>query len=1015
MINHVWRSALILAAAGVIAVVAVSGGRRGDAVQARVAGDYYSAHLSRAEAGELVASAAKLADAARSSDAITPRGSATIGPPPNQPSASFQGVDVNSNTADASDQACTKAATTTSFAGQCDDFLLTVNTPQPYGSGEVNVNLTFTSAEDYDVHIFDNANNEVASSTGSNGEQESTTIFCPSLARSPYKIRIVYFQTLMDTQTYTTTSTFNATGDCPPPPVPSYVDSALTFAPGTVVSAHFLGVEPQTTMEHIAPWTPQGNPGGIDNNRIFVDWPLSSRSNIGQLSRSLDGGDSFRLLVDQACAPRSRPNCATGGGGDTESDVNLTNGTVFFSDQEVLANEAYAASTNHGDSFALQTPVSNTTTATDRQWVAATDDSQKIGGAGPNIEAFFMYHVPPSAYIQAVPDTDHLPVPQPAPQLVNVAQSGQPKVDNNPNSPGHGWIYYPFNGYVLGSGVHVATAPSSGYADPRSWTVHLASAAAATSFPWISIDSAGNAYATWDAGGDTFYAFSLISDPRNNPQASPTAGVPGTIWSPPIRINPPGVTSTVFPEGISGGDPGRLGVTYMGTTEHDGEPDGAGTNVHWNVYAAVITGATSSSPVVQTGIVSHRFVHHGNICSSGTLCGIAPVGDPDRDDRSLADMIDVGFDSTGRLGVVYQDNNTASFQDKPRGTDSDPEDFSPFVYFAKEVTGPTLYATTSPVNVAIPRDARDDPAGDATFPNTAAGTNIAALDIRRSSVSLVGSNLVARLKLADASASAMTAALSAYNAGALTQPAERLQYILRFNTGTEAYHMSYEVPLTGAPRAFGGKLNTNPTTPGTDPGDDGIVNPGAPTSLIASGYHTDPGFTVTATVTPGANGEIVLTAPASQFGVNAGNSLFSVTGFATAGPLEQVEQAQTGVVQNAAYVMRTVDAAPPFDTTLGVPTAATLRSFAARRSHGAVVLRWRMATEVGTVGYNVYRTQGARRVKLNKRLVPAAGGLRGHAYVWRDRGPGQSPRYTLEEMRRDGSSILHGPIAARRS
>src|SRR5207249_3517841 len=103
------------------------------------------------------------------------------------------------------------------------------------------------------------------------------------------------------------------------------------FAPSTLVAAQFLGAEPQTAMERTnAPGVPQGNPGGLSNNRIFVDWPLSSRSNIGQLSRSLDGGDSFRLLVDQTCAARSRPNCATGGGGDTESDVNPANGDVFF-------------------------------------------------------------------------------------------------------------------------------------------------------------------------------------------------------------------------------------------------------------------------------------------------------------------------------------------------------------------------------------------------------------------------------------------------------------------------------------------------------------------------------------------------------------------------------------------------------------------------------------------------------------------------------------------------------------
>src|SRR5262249_62224163 len=109
--------------------------------------------------------------------------------------------------------------------------------------------------------------------------------------------------------------------------------TTVGFAPSTVGSAQFFGAEPQVTMERrIA----ASQPGRVGANRIFVDWPLSSRSNTGQLSRSTDGGDSFRLLLDLTCAARSRPNCLTGGGGDTENTVNLANGNVFFSDPEAL-------------------------------------------------------------------------------------------------------------------------------------------------------------------------------------------------------------------------------------------------------------------------------------------------------------------------------------------------------------------------------------------------------------------------------------------------------------------------------------------------------------------------------------------------------------------------------------------------------------------------------------------------------------------------------------------------------
>jgi len=140
----------------------------------------------------------------------------------------------------------------------------------------------------------------------------------------------------------------------------------FAFAPSTTVSASFFGAEPQTTLERQLAGSQSGR---IDPNRIFIDWPLSSRTGIGQLSRSLDGGDSFRLLYDRTCAERSRPNCLTEGGGDTEDEVNLINGDLLFADQEVVANEALASSADHGDTFpaARQFAVSNVP-ETGRSW-----------------------------------------------------------------------------------------------------------------------------------------------------------------------------------------------------------------------------------------------------------------------------------------------------------------------------------------------------------------------------------------------------------------------------------------------------------------------------------------------------------------------------------------------------------------------------------------------------------------------------------------------------------------------
>src|SRR5438132_4134554 len=85
-------------------------------------------------------------------------------------------------------------------------------------------------------------------------------------------------------------------GPAPTPPAVTFdTTTQVTFAPATIVSPSFLGGEPEVSMERpIA----SSQTGRIDPQRIFVDWPLSSRTQTSQVSRSVNGGDSFRLLLD---------------------------------------------------------------------------------------------------------------------------------------------------------------------------------------------------------------------------------------------------------------------------------------------------------------------------------------------------------------------------------------------------------------------------------------------------------------------------------------------------------------------------------------------------------------------------------------------------------------------------------------------------------------------------------------------------------------------------------------------
>ncbi len=683
----------------------------------------------------------------------------------------------------------------------------------------------------------------------------------------------------------------------PAPGVVFKTDARPTFGPAAVVSAHFLGAEPQTTVE--LP-TAASVKGALDPNRVFVDWPVSSRTQTGTLHRSLDGGKTFRLLFDPLCAPRSRPMCTTGGGGDTENAVNPVTGQVYFGDQEVLAQEAFASSNDHGDTFPVSKSFAATSVASavDRQWIAAVAPGI-ASVAGQQIAAFYTYHVPiVGEYIVGITAAG-VPIPQAVPQVPNVSQSGQVRVDNT-NGPGRGWIYQPYRT----SGYKVATAFAGDYATPAGWQVNQVGLPATNPdiFPWLSLDDHGNAYATWVHNGRMYYSVSLIDSKANNPKLG---GRPGTEFSAEIDITPPDLGAVIFPEVVAG-KPDRVAIAFDGTSDFNSggtkKTDDAKPDARWNTYVSVLTNALGQNgPVeVRTGKVSHRIVHTGNICTSGTTCAATM---PEKD-RSLLDLIDIGLDANGAVGVVYTDNNYAL------ATPADPASprKGPFVQFAKQVGG-TSIASTKPLHLPVPTgDSIADPTGDANFLNRAGTTQLTSLDLKGVSLNVDGSDLVARVSLRTANAATMRKDLGTYNATlSNVPPAERLQYIVRFTTNDEkvvkgragdVFHLSMEQTFSGngSRRFFGGRID----------GNDAIGNPASPGAVSGVAYNTDAGFPVKGTV---EGNTLVLRAPAKAFGLAKGSHVIGLAAFAAAGPLESGQTFFTNIE-------RTVDATAPLDLTL---------------------------------------------------------------------------------------------------
>jgi hypothetical protein len=293
---------------------------------------------------------------------------------------------------------------------------------------------------------------------------------------------------------------------------------------------------------------------------------------------------------------------------------------------------------------------------------------------------------------------------------------------------------------------------------------------------------------------------------------------------------------------------------------------------------------------VNSGLVSHRVAHRGSICTSGTTC---------TGDRSLLDMIDLHFDQDGRVGVVFTDNNNRL----AAPTLIDASKAGPFTHFAKQTDGPSLRADKPAVHVVIPEGSRTSSAGDATWPNTSDGTNLRALDLLGASLSLSGDGgrVVAQIPLSDATLAGIARDLNTYNAST-TEPGARVQYVVRFSTGNDIFHMDMDyTPGTAAMRFFGGRLDAN----------DGVQN--GTGTVVAARYVADPGYVVSGSL---RGGMLQLSAPKSNFAVDAGTRVVSVSAFALAGP---TEADATGSL--AVNSLRTIDATPPFDTTLQARTA----------------------------------------------------------------------------------------------
>lgn len=123
----------------------------------------------------------------------------------------------------------------------------------------------------------------------------------------------------------------------------------------------------------------------------------------------------------------------------------------------------------------------------------------------------------------------------------------------------------------------------------------------------------------------------------------------GSTWDGPFPVPVPGLRSAVFPS-IVGGDAGRIGLSFYGTTDAPngwgGNPGEAPDSVRWHGYVAVVTDADAAAPTIQPVQVTPAGdpLQYGCLSKLGGGCL-----------NNIADYMDIDVGPDGRVYAVFTD------------------------------------------------------------------------------------------------------------------------------------------------------------------------------------------------------------------------------------------------------------------------------------------------------------------------------------------------------------------------
>lgn len=685
--------------------------------------------------------------------------------------------------------------------GQCDQETIQVQAPAGFTAANV-IDLTATVKTDpasgpqssgWDIGILDSQGNLVS---GSGAGTNPDAVTAHDIQPGTYTVEVD--GDIGSGDTYDAAATVTSSPYVPPPPPPSYGDGGITFSTPTVVDPVHTWGEPSIGI------SPSGD------SHVFSSGPTGTGTQRSMWEASVDGGHSFREI-----SANQSPNSVEGtnqppGGGDTDIAFSHT-GTQYFSDLYALTCLRVATTPDDGKTVQQNSWPGGCggNVPTDRQWYAVFDPPKGVTSTSPYIGPRPLVYLEANC-VAACGGTgqarwelslDGLNFTNAAPHPVFGAD-GYPAIDQvtgdvfQANYSGTSIL---LNVGCPNAGGFLAFLDSGGCASIGKKPITVATGVVndsgeAANFVVSSMDSGRNLWVAWVGRG---------TSPRQRQVwvSVASAATNWTVWSPPVQVSAPPSEVSVFPW-IKAGGPGRADVVWYGssggthTTDSRGvqQPPDPSTDAgqSWNVYmsqVAYATGAgggvvTSAAPNVFQTRVSPHPTHYNSICLEGTAC-IASEGN-----RNLADFFEVTSDNTGAAEIVYDDTSNGLLQQgAPQSNQVADHAGAPLVTIARQSAGPGLDGLPVSGPSSAPVSGMRGASGDALYP-VIGGTDVPALDLTGSSLSLSGGQLTVSMKAADVSGSGINAALQSVGG-------PFLQYVTRWQMGNTIYYALAETTLGG--------------------------------------------------------------------------------------------------------------------------------------------------------------------------------------------------------------------------